>query len=73
MAAPEALAPVADSPALKPWLTARARATLAGFTATLTRTDDGRPELIVSRWALTRAFTDIAELDRWLQRVGAPA
>jgi len=47
---------------------------LAGFTATLSETDDGRPELIVSRWALTRGFDDLAELDRWLLTVtGRPA
>ncbi len=58
---------------LKPWRTGQARATLAGFTAHLTQTDEGNPELILSRWALSRSFTDLAELDAWLQRVGAPS
>ena len=57
----------------KAWLTAQARATLAGFTAALTKTDDGRPELLVSRWALTRGFDCLVKLDAWLVRVGAKA
>ena len=57
----------------KAWLTAQARATLAGFTAALTKTDDGRPELLVSRWALTRGFDCLVKLDAWLIRVGAKA
>jgi len=64
----------ADQPIRKAWRTAQARATLAGFTATLGETDDGRPELLVSRWALTRGFDSLAELDRWLLMVtGRPA
>lgn len=47
---------------LKPWKTAQAEALLAGFSAVLTDSDDGRPMIVVSRWALTRSFTDLAEL-----------
>ena len=31
--------------------------------------DDGRPQMLISRWALTRAFSDMDELERWLNRV----
>lgn len=58
--------------ALKPWKTAQAAALLAGFVATLTEGDDGRPMLVVSRWALTRSFTDLDEIQAWLARVGQP-
>ncbi len=55
--------------ALKPWKTAQAEALLAGFSAVLTDSDEGRPMLVVTRWALTRSFTDLAELRTWLERV----
>jgi len=57
----------------KEWVTAQALATIAGFVAVLSKNDAGRPELIVSRWASTRAFDSLAELDAWLVRVGAKA
>ena len=53
--------------------TAQARATLAGFHASLTDTDDGRPQLVCSRWAMTRAFDNLPELETWLQRVTGKA
>lgn len=53
--------------------TAKARAALVGATVVEIPSDDGRPELILSRWALTRAFRDLAELERTLDRMGAPA
>jgi hypothetical protein len=53
----------------KTWLTLQARATLAGFVAHLTEGDDGRPLMIVSRWALTTSFDDLAAAERWLARV----
>lgn len=57
----------------KPWVTAQARATLAGFHAVLIDTDDGRPQLVCSRWAMTRAFDDLVELETWLRRVEGKA
>lgn len=59
--------------ALKPWKTAQARCLLAGFTAALTDGDDGRPMLVVSRWALCRSFTELDELEAWLRRVTGSA
>lgn len=53
----------------KKWATLQARAALAGFYAVLTDTDDGRPQLVCSRWSLTRAFDNLPELEAWLQRV----
>jgi hypothetical protein len=52
--------------------TCQARAALVGATVVEIPSDDGRPELILSRWALTRAFSDLAELERTLDRMGAP-
>jgi hypothetical protein len=57
----------------KAWATAQARCALAGFTANLIEGDDGRPMLVVSRWALTRAFDSLAEVETWLARVGQRA
>ena len=53
--------------------TCRARAALVGATVVEIPSDNGRPELILSRWALTRAFSDLAELEGTLDRMGAPA
>lgn len=67
------VAPVAagpSSPSLKVWRTAQAQALLAGYTAVLGENDAGRPELIVSRWALTRSFSDLEGFDLWLRRAG---
>jgi len=49
-----------------------ARAALAGATMTESCDDAGRPEWILSRWAYTRAFNDLAELELVLDRMGAP-
>lgn len=57
----------------KAWLTLQARATLAGFVAVLTETDDGRPQMIVSRWSMTKAFDGLADLEAWLDRVAGKA
>lgn len=53
----------------KAWATVQARAALAGITATLIDTDDGRPQLICSKWSLTRAFETAAQAGEWLDRV----
>jgi hypothetical protein len=53
--------------------TCQARAALVGATVVEIPSDNGRPELILSRWALTRAFSDVAELELTLDRMGAPA
>ena len=58
--------------AAKEWLRVQALCLLAGFKADLIEGDDGRPMLVVSRWALTRAFTDPGDVATWLARV-APA
>ena len=55
--------------------TRKARAALAGAQLIEIQGDDGRPVLILTRWALTRAFTldELAALDRTLTLMGAPA
>lgn len=55
----------------KAWATVQARCALAGFTPHLIDGDDGRPLLVVSRWALTRSFTSPGDADAWLTRVSA--
>lgn len=54
---------------LKPWRTAQAKCTLAGHHASLIEDDAGRPMLIVSRWAMCKAFTSVAEVEAWLGQV----
>lgn len=72
--APARAALVMHRPMPKPWRTAQARVSLAGYQAELLDGDDGRPMLIVSRWALTRSFRDIDEANAWIARVvGQPA
>lgn len=56
----------------KDWLRAQALCLLAGFKADLIDGDEGNPMLVVSRWALTRAFVSPADVTAWLERV-APA
>lgn len=51
--------------------TAQARAALAGIALHILTGDDGRPEYVATKWALTKAFTDIADVELWLDRVGA--
>lgn len=49
--------------------TAKARAALLGIVVHELRADDGGPEWIATRWALTRAFRSVDELAAWLDRV----
>lgn len=52
--------------------TARARAALLGMVFATVEGDDGLPLFVITadRWALTRSFTDMGEVDSWLDRVG---
>lgn len=52
--------------------TARARIALWGGMLTTAQTDDGRPEYLVTRWAFTKAFRDLDEVDAFLVLVKAP-
>ena len=58
---------------LKPWRTLQAECMLAGFSANLIDGDNFRPLLVVSRWALTTAFDDVAQARAWLARVTGSA
>lgn len=49
--------------------TATARAALAGITLQVIEGDDGRPEMVASRWALSKRFNDLADVERWLDQV----
>lgn len=53
--------------------TLAARAALAGVTLHAMRDDRGAREWIACRWHLTRAFSSLAELETWLDRIGAPS
>ena len=55
--------------ALKPWLRLQAECLMAGFPASLIDGDDGRPLLVVSRWALCRSFSSVPDAEAWLARV----
>jgi hypothetical protein len=50
---------------------ATARTALWGGVLTVIDGDDGRPLLIVSRWALTKALSTLDEVDAFLDKVGA--
>jgi hypothetical protein len=49
--------------------TCQARAALLGATLHALPDDAGRCEFIVSRWALTKSFATLAEVETWLDRV----
>lgn len=55
--------------------TLKARAALVGAQLLEIESDEGRPVLILTRWALTRAFStdELQALDRTLTLMGAPA
>ena len=53
--------------------TSKARCALWGGVLTDGEGDDGRPLLIISRWALTRQFNDLSAVEVFLDHVGAPA
>lgn len=59
--------------AAKTWRTIQAQCLLEGFKADLIEGDDGRPQLIVSRWALCRSFSTPDEAATWLARVAPSA
>jgi len=50
--------------------TCRARAALLGIALHVIDGDDGRPLFVATRWALTKNFADLAEVEAWLDRVG---
>lgn len=57
--------------ATKRLATARARAALAGIAVIESRDDHGRPTFIALRWALTREFASLDELETWLDQITA--
>lgn len=67
----EDVRPAKPQPAGKRLATAQARAALAGFTLTPIEADNGSPMFVISRWALTRSFGDLSEVEAFLDRVGA--
>jgi hypothetical protein len=53
----------------KRFSTAQARAALRGMALCAIEGDDGRPLYVASFHALTRSFSDLAEVEGWLARV----
>ncbi len=53
--------------------TARARAALIGATLVDMPDDAGRREWLLTRWTLTRSFHHLGDLEKLLDRMGAPA
>lgn len=51
--------------------TTKARCALWGAVMSVIEGDDGRPMILITRWALTRSFSDLDEVEQWLDRVGA--
>lgn len=53
--------------------TATARAALIGAIVTPSHNDRGVPTWLLSRWSLCREFHSLDDLERILDRMGAPA
>ncbi len=53
----------------KPIDTIRARCALSGINLHVTEDDFGNPLFIASRWAMTRSFSSVEEVEAWLARV----
>lgn len=53
--------------------TLRARLALHGVQLLDSTADDGHPEWIATRWAMTRAFSDLASLEAFVDRVAGAA
>lgn len=60
-----------DAAALKPWHTERARLALLGRPAELIDDDAGRPMLVLTHGAETRAIVDLAEARALVERLSA--
>lgn len=52
--------------------TLSARAALIGATLVATTSDNGRPAWLLTRWAFTREFARLGEVERLLDTMGAP-
>jgi hypothetical protein len=68
-------APVLDDQKRKKFETLRAQAALLGATLILFDNDLGHPELALTRWCFTKAFSlaQLDELEELLKRMGAAA
>lgn len=57
------------SKALKTFATLQARAALQGITLHRLEGDDGRPLYIATRWAMTKQFDGLGDVEIWLDEV----
>lgn len=46
--------------------TIRARCALLGIVLAVTEDDHGQPLYVATRWAMTRAFSSLTEVEGWL-------
>lgn len=58
-----------SAPPDKRLATAQARCALSGIVLHAIEADDGSPLFIATRWSLTKSFTDLGDVERWLDRV----
>ena len=49
--------------------TVQARAALAGIVLAATEDDHGRPLFVASRWAMTKAFCSLDEVEAWMDDI----
>lgn len=49
----------------KAWRNVQAELLLGGFRADLLETDNGEPELVVSRWTVIKRFSDLDDARTW--------
>jgi hypothetical protein len=54
----------------KTWKNLQARCLPDGHNSSLIEGDDGKPLLIVSRWAPCKCLSSLAEAEAWVARVG---
>lgn len=52
-----------------PLSTLRARCALLGIVLTDTEDDHGKPLYVATRWAMTRAFASLKDLEDWLASI----
>jgi hypothetical protein len=49
--------------------TAKARAALLGATLVAIDSDNGKPQFVLTKWALTKCFDDISDVEQTLSRM----
>lgn len=50
--------------------TLRARCALLGIVLTVTEDDHGQTLYVATRWAMTKAFSNLDDVGQWLDQIG---